>query len=78
MDELSIDYKADDFTEQKMIEQFKLKSEDDTLHFWERNRFKDLISILGAHKFWETEPIMLFRHKIKEGEIKQIKPTDVP
>jgi glycylpeptide N-tetradecanoyltransferase len=33
---------------------------------------------MNVHKFWESEPIMLYRHKLKEGEIKQIKPTDVP
>ena len=37
-----------------------------------------MISILKVHKFWEKEPIMLFRQKLKEGEIKAIKPTDVP
>jgi len=39
LDELNIDYKAADFTEEKMFEQFKLKSEEPNLHFWQKYRF---------------------------------------
>jgi len=79
LDELKIDYKADDFSERDMIHKLTEKSIEPGLHFWEQNRYKDLISVLAAHRFWESEPIMLYRHKMKkEGEIRQIKPTDVP
>jgi hypothetical protein len=41
-------------------------------------RYEDLLEILNTHKFWEKEPIMLLRYTTKEGEIKQIKPEDIP
>lgn len=77
LDELNIDYTKPDFSEEQMMQAFVERSQDKSIHFWERMRFEDLVAILKVHKFWESEPIMLLRNKIKEGEIKQIKPDDV-
>ena len=52
-----------------MIEKFKQLSEDPNIHFFQRDRFKKLIGILGEHKFWNSQPIMKLKEKIPEGQI---------
>lgn len=47
-----------------------MRAGDKNLHFWKTEKYTDIISILGAHKFWESEPIMLLRKKKKAGEIR--------
>ena len=38
------------------------------VHFLERDRFKHLVHLLGEHKFWDTQPIMKLREKVKGGK----------
>lgn len=79
MDELQIDPEDPGFSEEKMIQQFKDMSEDNSLHFQDRDRFAHLAKVMGEHKFWDKQPIMLSRKKlVKEGEIKQFKKADIP
>jgi glycylpeptide N-tetradecanoyltransferase len=61
-----------------MIDELKSKREEIGLSYWEKCRYDDLLEILDSHKFWENEPIQLMRYSTKEGEIKKIKPEDVP
>ena len=57
MEELSIDPKDPNFSEEKMIEQFQSIVDDKSVHFLRRDHFEHLVKILKKHKFWETQPI---------------------
>ena len=69
MDELKIDPKSPDFSEEEMIKKFKQISEDPNTHFFQRDRFKKLIGVLGEHRFWNSQPIMKLKEMIPEGQI---------
>lgn len=70
MEELSIDPKADDFSEEKLISILTEKSKDHTLPRKEMERYEHLVKIIGTHKFWEQQPIMLPKKALKkEGMI---------
>ena len=68
MEELKIDPKDPNFSEEAMINQFQAITEDPEADHMQRDRFAHLIKVLNKHKFWETQPIMQARQKIaKEG-----------
>ena len=61
-----------------MLRRIKEKADEPDLHFWEKLRFDDILTVLKIHKFWETEPIMFYHKKVSEGLIKHFKPAEVP
>ena len=61
-----------------MILHFYNLSNDTSIHFFQRDRFKKFLSVLEEHKFWDSQPIMKYREPTKEGQIQQFKPEDIP
>ena len=54
MEELGFDPKHPDFKEEMMISKFRQLSEDNTIHFFQRDRYKSLLAALSEHKFWDS------------------------
>jgi hypothetical protein len=59
MEELGLDPKDPDFSEAEMLNKFRSISQNQNIHFFQRDRYKHLIAICGEHKFWEAQPIEL-------------------
>ena len=68
MDELGFDPKSPDFSEEKSKAKLLELSENQSIHFFHRDRYKHLVHIMGEHKFWDAQPIMKFREKVKGGK----------
>lgn len=62
LDEFQIDYTSPEFKEEELPDVMIKRAEEDTnLRWFEKDRLKDIAEILKLHRFWEKEPIMLFR-----------------
>ena len=53
MEELNLDPNDPNFSEKAMIERFQEIADDKERHFFERDRFTNLIKILDKHTFWD-------------------------
>lgn len=79
LDDLKVDYKSPDFKEESLVEMFEKLGEDKEIVWWKRKDYKDLAVILKQHRFWTSEPIMLYNKRMtKSGEIRTIKPEEIP
>lgn len=78
MEELSIDWKAENFNPESTRQMFVTISQDNKISPHDRDRFKHLATVMGKHKFWETQPIMKPTEGTKkEGLIKQYSPEEI-
>ena len=53
MEELNLDPNDPNFNENEMLTKFQEIADDKERHFFERDRFTNLIKILGEHTFWD-------------------------
>lgn len=76
--DIGLNPKSPEFTNEKMMEAFLQTSNNPNLHFQVRDKYKHLHTILGTHKFWNNQPIMMALEKKKEGPIKHFQAKDIP